>query len=191
MKEIRIAGKVLRLLQGDITRQETDAIVNAANSRLAGGGGVDGAIHREGGPDIMKECDAIRAEKGGCPTGEAVITTAGRLPSKWVIHTVGPIWRGGSAAEQEKLAGCYSSCMKLAESYALRSVSFPSISTGAYGYPVERAAMVALETAAAELRNRDIDEVRFVLFSAGDLDVYAAALDRVVEGGSGSEGEDG
>ena len=134
----------IKLLQGDITKEKIDAITNAANERLAGGGGVDGAIHRAGGPKIMAECDEIRARQGGCPTGQAVITTGGDLPARHVIHTVGPVWRGGNAGEPELLASCYSESLALALRHALGTVAFPSISTGVYGYPTPEAAVVAL-----------------------------------------------
>lgn len=172
--EKEIGGAVLQLVQGDITEQEVDAIVNAANSGLRGGGGVDGAIHRAGGPEIMQQCREI----GGCETGSAVITTAGELPAGKVIHAVGPVWRGGSSGEEEKLAGAYRSSLKLAVENGLRTVAFPSISTGAYGYPIEQAARVALGTAAAFLREHSgaLDRVRFVLFSRSDYETYEEAL---------------
>jgi O-acetyl-ADP-ribose deacetylase (regulator of RNase III) len=170
----------LELVQGDITRQRTDAIVNAANTGLSGGGGVDGAIHRAGGPAIMEECRRI----GGCPTGSAVITTGGDLPAGHVIHAVGPRWEGGSHGEQKLLAGAYESSLRVAVENGLRTVAFPSISTGAYGYPVEAAARVALRAVADFLRTNPgrLDLVRFVLFSAGDLDVYRKALAEVLPG---------
>ena len=136
----------LSLVQGDITRQSTDAIVNAANSSLMGGGGVDGAIHRAGGPAILEECKDIVSRQGQLPTGEAVITSGGNLPARHVIHTVGPIWRGGARREPELLASAYHESLKLAAKNGLSSVSFPSISTGVYGYPVEEAAEIALRT---------------------------------------------
>jgi len=167
----------LTLVQGDITRQVVDAIANAANASLVGGGGVDGGIHRAGGPAIMAECDRIRAERGGCPTGTAVVTTAGRLAAKAVIHTAGPRWRGGGHGEATLLAGCYRSCLDLAAQHGFRTVAFPSISTGVYGYPIERAADVALREVGARLEAMPatFDEVRFVLFSAEDLAVYRSA----------------
>lgn len=181
MKELRIGNKLLTLLCGDITLETVDAIVNAANSRLAGGGGVDGAIHRAGGPEIKRECDVIRARQGGCPTGEAVITTAGALPARHVIHTVGPVWSGGGRGEADLLQRCYRSSMKLAEINGLRTIAFPSISTGAYRFPIGEAASVALETIVDELQARDIDEVRFVLFTESDLEIYTAALDEIAK----------
>ena len=168
----------LTLVQGDITRQVVDVIANAANASLVGGGGVDGAIHRAGGPAIMAECDRIRAESGGCPTGTAVLTTAGRLSAKAVIHTAGPRWRGGESGEASLLAACYRSCLELAATRGFRTIAFPSISTGVYGYPIERAAEVALREVGSRLLQpppTTFDEVRFVLFSAADLAVYRAA----------------
>lgn len=167
----------LVLLRGDITEQRVDAIVNAANRALAGGGGVDGAIHRAGGPSIMAACDRIRAEQGGCPTGSAVVTTAGRLPAKAVIHTVGPIWRGGGSGEAELLASCYRQSLHLARAGGFRSVAFPSISTGAYGYPLDQAAAIAVATINAVIacEGDAFDEVRMVLFRQSDLEVYQTA----------------
>jgi len=167
-------GCRIELVQDDITQQATDAIVNAANSGLRGGGGVDGAIHRAGGPAIMDECRRI----GGCPTGSAVVTTAGRLPARHVIHAVGPRWHGGARGEPELLAGAYRAALRVATDNGLRTVAFPSISTGAYGYPIREAARVALRAVgefAAENAGK-LDLVRFVLFSAHDHDVYAEAL---------------
>ncbi|MBN1165009.1 MAG: O-acetyl-ADP-ribose deacetylase [Candidatus Krumholzibacteriota bacterium] len=179
MRELIIDQKSLRLKQGDITREEVDAIVNAANPRLAGGGGVDGAIHRAGGPRIMAECDAIRSRQGGCPTGQAVITTAGNLRAKFVIHTAGPVWRGGQNEECRLLSESYSNSMKLAEGNGCRSVAFPSISTGVYNFPIKQAALIALGTLARELTRRSIREVRFILFSPADLRVYEEALSEI------------
>jgi len=171
--ETRIGNSVLRLVKGDITRQEADAIVNAANSGLRGGGGVDGAIHRAGGPAIMEECRRI----GGCPTGDAVATTAGNLRARYVIHAVGPVWRGGAHGEAELLASAYRRSLEVAESEGARSVAFPSLSTGAYGYPVGSAAEVALRTVAEYLRGKTaIEEVTFVLFSDQDYETYSEAL---------------
>ena len=167
----------LILVLGDITRQHVDAIVNAANAGLVGGGGVDGAIHHAGGPAIMEECDRIREDKGGCPTGHAVATTAGKLPARAVIHSVGPRWRGGRHGEPRLLASAYRSSLELATSLGCRTIAFPSICTGAYGYPLAKAAEVALETIYEVLEQRpaDFDEVRIVLFSKSDLDVYEKA----------------
>src|SRR5215831_16771059 len=137
-------GKILRLITGDITRVPADAIVNAANSGLAGGGGVDGAIHRAGGPSVMRELDGIRDKIGRCPTGSAVVTSAGNLPAKYVFHAVGPVFRDGKHHEPELLASCYKTCLELAEKHGAGKVSFPSISTGIYGYPMEEAAAIAV-----------------------------------------------
>jgi O-acetyl-ADP-ribose deacetylase (regulator of RNase III) len=167
----------LELVRGDITREAVDAIVNAANSSLMGGGGVDGAIHRGGGPAILEECKAIRARQGSLPAGEAVITTAGRLPSRHVIHTVGPVYRDGRHGESETLAGCYRTSLALAASHGLARVAFPSISTGVYGYPVAAAAAVALGAVRDVLAaGSTVELVRFVLFSDADLAAYEAAL---------------
>jgi len=170
-------GDIIDLVQGDITKQKVDVIVNAANQALVGGGGVDGAIHRAGGPAIMAECDRIRAERGGCPTGSAVITTAGRLAAKAVIHTAGPRWAGGSKAEAVLLASCYRSCLELAIQHGHRRIAFPSISTGIYGYPIDEAAGVALSTVrtVVDANPSELDLVRFVLFSPSDLEVYRRA----------------
>ncbi|MBN2473186.1 MAG: O-acetyl-ADP-ribose deacetylase [Pirellulales bacterium] len=173
-----INGGTLQLHQGDVTLQEVDAIVNAANSRLAGGGGVDGAIHRRGGPTIMAETDAKYPE--GCRTGSAVISTAGNLAAKFVIHAVGPVWRGGSRGEADQLAGAYRRCFELAVENGCRGVALPALSTGAYGYPVDRAARVALSTAIEFLREHGKPElVRFVLFDAGAYGAFAAALEEL------------
>jgi O-acetyl-ADP-ribose deacetylase (regulator of RNase III) len=170
---IIVGGSTVRLLQGDITKQDTDAIVNAANSSLLGGGGVDGAIHRAGGPGILEECKAIVARSGRCDTGNAVITTAGDMPARRVIHTVGPVWRGGERGEPGLLANAYKNSMRLAAENGLKSISFPSISTGVYGYPIELASRIALEVVFNFLvDNPEIGEVRFVLFSSGDLETY-------------------
>jgi O-acetyl-ADP-ribose deacetylase (regulator of RNase III) len=168
------------LTRGDITRETTDAIVNAANSSLLGGGGVDGAIHRAGGPAILEDCRRIRAERGELPAGEAVVTTAGRLPCRRVIHTVGPIWRGGAHGEPATLARCYRNSLALAAGEGLESIAFPSISTGAYGYPVALAAEVALGAVAEVLTSGGFAGlVRFVLFSPADLETYEKALARI------------
>jgi O-acetyl-ADP-ribose deacetylase len=180
-------GKKLRLLTGDITKLRVDAIVNAANSDLRGGGGVDGAIHRAGGSVIMRELDGIRASESGCPTGSAVMTGAGALPAQYVFHAVGPIYRDGLHGEPEQLASCYRKCLELAEQHGVRSISFPAISTGAYGYPLEEAAAVALETIASRLRHPDcpIQDVLLVLFDQGTYAVYAdIAQGRATSSGS-------
>jgi len=184
-----IDGGVLSLTQGDITTQHVDAIVNAANSALIGGGGVDGAIRRAGGPTIEDACAKIRAERGGCPTGSAVITTAGRLSARYVIHAVGPIWTGGQSGETDLLASAYRSSLGLAAAHDVRTVAFPSISTGVYGYPVALAARVALRAVVDEMRRISFDEVRFVLFSGADLQAYARALREVFPEGAQEERE--
>ena len=174
--EISIGSCKLDLAQGDITQQSTDAIVNAANSHLAGGGGVDGAIHRGGGPSIMAETREKYPQ--GCPTGEAVITGAGALPARYVIHTVGPIWSGGGQGEPELLASAYRRSLEVAVDNGCQSVAFPSLSTGAYGYPLEQAARTALRTVAAFLRERQQPaRVRFVLFDQNALDAFERALE--------------
>lgn len=180
MDELSIGTARLRLVRGDITEQHIDAIVNAANTTLLGGGGVDGAIHRRGGPAIMEACRTLRrtTHAQGLPTGDAVATTAGRLPARRVIHTVGPVWRGGGRGEPELLARAYRRSLEVAREEDARTVAFPSISTGAYGYPIERAARVALRSVAEALRSSPalFDEVRFVLFSEDDHARYAEAL---------------
>ncbi len=173
-------GVLLRLKVGDLTEERCDAIVNAANSGLWGGGGVDGAIHRAGGPMIAEECARIRAAWGGCPPGQAVITLGGKLPSKYVIHTVGPVWQGGGTGEDEVLASAYRSSLELAAQRRLCTVAFPSISTGAYGFPIERAARVAL-AAILDYLESDAGSAAFcsislVLFSRRDYMVYLSAL---------------
>ncbi len=171
--EIEVKDSKLVFAQGDITKQTTEAIVNAANSSLRGGGGVDGAIHRAGGPKIMEECRRI----GGCPAGEAVITTGGNLKAKYVIHTVGPIWSGGNAGEKQTLTRAYQNSLALAQKKGIRSLSFPSISTGAYGYPLREASKVAINTIAAYLKShRKIEKVVVVLFSDNDFHVYQETL---------------
>lgn len=163
----------LNVVQGDITKLSVDAIVNAANSSLLGGGGVDGAIHRAGGPAILEECRKI----GGCPTGEAVVTTAGRLPAKNVIHTVGPVWNGGNRGEPELLAACYRNSLHRALEQGLKTVAFPNISTGVYGYPKHRAAPVAVETVRAFLAETDaIERVTFVCFDEENFQLYNRLL---------------
>ena len=175
--EKRINQTRIVLVQGDITKEQVDAITNAANEKLAGGGGVDGAIHRAGGPDIMKECDEIRARQGGCPTGQAVITTGGNLPARHVIHTVGPIWRGGNSNEPALLASCYRESLALALRHGLDAIAFPSISTGIYGYPTPKAAATALNTVKEFVEtNQGIEEVRFVLFDDATYQCFKDAL---------------
>ena len=175
--EVVIKSSVLRLIQGDITEQSADAIVNAANSSLMGGGGVDGAIHSAGGPAILDECKNIRAENGRLPPGQAVITTGGRLLARYVIHTVGPIWHGGTNKEAEVLASAYKESLALAVKQSLTSVCFPSISTGAYGYPLEEAAQIALKTVTDFLEQGTIlKQVTFVLFDQRIFLAYCQAL---------------
>jgi O-acetyl-ADP-ribose deacetylase len=174
-------GKKLRLLIGDITRIPVDAMVNAANSALRGGGGVDGAIHRAGGPAIMRDLDAIRARSGGCPTGSAVVTGAGALPAKYVFHTVGPVYQDGRHGEPEQLASCYRTCLALAEQHGVGTISFPAISTGVYGYPVEEAATITLENIAAHLQQPDcaLQTVLLVLFDQASYAVHQRVASRV------------
>jgi O-acetyl-ADP-ribose deacetylase (regulator of RNase III) len=169
-----IADTTVELVQGDITRQDTDAIVNAANTTLLGGGGVDGAIHRAGGPAILEECRRL----GGCATGDAKLTGGGWLPARFVIHTVGPVYRDGRHGEPELLASAYRRSLEVAKEHGIGSVAFPSISTGAYRFPIERAAATALATVAAFAGAHPgaIRQVRFVLFSAADLATYEGAL---------------
>ena len=179
MREQTVNGATLRLIQGDITEVQVDAIVNAANSSLLGGGGVDGAIHRKGGPAILEECRRL----GGCPTGEVRLTTAGRLPARHVIHTVGPVWHGGGQGEAALLASAYRNSLALAKERGLASIAFPSISTGAYGYPIDQAARVALRTTLDELELAgSLRSVTFVLFGRRDLEVYEQALQEVDAG---------
>jgi len=178
-----IGNSRIYLLLGDITEQQTDAIVNAANSTLMGGGGVDGAIHKKGGTEILEECRSLRKTKwpDGLPTGEAVVTTGGRLKAKMVIHTVGPIWKGGNEGEAQLLDSAYRNCLALALKMHIRSISFPSISTGAYGYPIGEASRIALGTVIDFVRNHNgIDEVHFVLHSQNDLMIYEAALKEIL-----------
>jgi len=173
--EISIGACKLDLIQGDITQQSTDAIVNAANSRLAGGGGVDGAIHRGGGPSIMAETRQKYPQ--GCPTGEAVVTGAGQLPARYVIHTVGPIWSGGERGEPDLLANAYRRSLEVSVDHNCQSVAFPSLSTGAYGYPLDLAAHTALRTVTAFLQaHQQPAWVRFVLFDQDTLNTFVRTL---------------
>jgi O-acetyl-ADP-ribose deacetylase (regulator of RNase III) len=177
--EFKVGNAKLELIKGDITEVEADAIVNAANSTLLGGGGVDGAIHSKGGPKILEECKRIRATEwpDGLPTGCAVITSGGNLKAKHVIHTVGPIWRGGFYEEAKFLKQAYRSSLKLAVANGLKTVAFPSISTGAYGYPVEEASCIALGTVKEFLEKEDkLEQVSFVLFSERNYEVYLKAV---------------
>jgi len=173
MRSEQIGTSRLELVEGDITKQDTEAIVNAANTTLLGGGGVDGAIHRAGGPQILEECRRIE----GCPTGEARITTGGRLKAEWVIHTVGPIYRDGKHGEPELLANAHRNSLALASQRGIKAISFPSISTGAYGYPMTDAARIGLETAIAFLKaHPEIVLVRFVLFGQAAYQAYETVL---------------
>ena len=171
----------LFLIKGDITKCQADAIVNAANSSLMGGGGVDGAIHRAGGPAILDDCRKIVARQGSCKTGEAVITTAGKLAARYVIHTVGPVWNNGSQQEAQKLATCYINSLALAEQYSLRSIAFPNISTGIYGYPKKEAAGIAIQTVNKWLTPaRSIQKVYFVCFDEENYQLYHEILEGVI-----------
>jgi O-acetyl-ADP-ribose deacetylase (regulator of RNase III) len=180
MEWISGTGRKIVLQEGDITRVAADAIVNAANSALAGGGGVDGAIHRAGGGEIMRELDVIRRQIGRCATGSAVATAAGRLPAKYVFHAVGPVYRDGRHGEPELLASCYRKCLEMAEERDVRTVSFPAISTGVYGYPLEEAAGIALGEVKAHLDKADtkLQQVVFVLFGKAAYEVYASLMER-------------
>jgi O-acetyl-ADP-ribose deacetylase (regulator of RNase III) len=172
-------GKTLKLSSGDITRVTADAIVNAANSALAGGGGVDGAIHRAGGPSIMAELDKIRARIGRCPTGSAVSTAAGALPARYVFHAVGPVYRDGQQGEPGLLASCYRKCFELAAEHGVRSIAFPAISTGVYGYPLREAAAIAVGEVARQLERAEcpVEVAVFVLFDRAAYEAFAQALD--------------
>jgi O-acetyl-ADP-ribose deacetylase len=172
----------IEAIKGDITKIKVDAIVNAANSSLLGGGGVDGAIHRAGGPEILEECKKIVAKQGGCKTGEAVITSAGHLPAMYVIHTVGPVWNGGKNNESEKLANCYLNSLRLAVGYNCKTIAFPNISTGVYRFPKEAAAKISIESIQKFLSgNNSIEKVMIVCF---DNDNYRYVLNRINEGTS-------
>jgi O-acetyl-ADP-ribose deacetylase (regulator of RNase III) len=177
--EVRVGQSTLELVKGDITQQDTEAIVNAANARLMPGGGVDGAIHRAGGPAIEAECRQL----GGCPTGEARITTGGNLKARYVIHTVGPVYKDGLHREPQLLASCYRESLKLASNKGLKTLAFPSISTGVYGFPMEKAAQVALTTVRDYLTHHpEIQRVRFVLFGQPAYEVYAKVLKELSPG---------
>ena len=182
--ERNFQSTVIEFVQGDITRAEVDGIVNAANSSLLGGGGVDGAIHRAGGSEILEECKKIRARQGGCPVGEAVITTAGRLPAKYVIHTVGPVWNGGQHEEEAKLHSCYIQSLALADQYELESVAFPNISTGIYGFPKTLAAPTAIRAVKEFLSahpQTSIKKVQFVCFDKENEEIYRKLLEQDAE----------
>jgi len=170
----------IEIIRGDITKQKVDAIVNAANSSLMGGGGVDGAIHRAGGPAILEECKKIVSQQGGCQTGDAVITTGGNLPAKFVIHTVGPVWKGGKNNEPEKLSNCYKNSLRLAVENNLETIAFPNISTGIYGYPKKEAAQIAVATVSKYLHARQngssIRKVYFVCFDEENFHLYQSLL---------------
>ncbi|WP_439897485.1 O-acetyl-ADP-ribose deacetylase [Cupriavidus taiwanensis] len=167
----------MQAVHGDITRMEVDAIVNAANSGLLGGGGVDGAIHGAGGPAIMEACRAIRDAQGGCPTGEAVLTTGGRLPAPYVIHAVGPVWQGGGQGEEEQLANAYRNSIRLAAQHHLRTLAFPNISTGIYAFPRERAADIAIAAVREALAGApEIEQVTFVCFDDENYRLYRERL---------------
>ena len=176
--EAEIQGSRLVLELGDIVEQEVEAIVNAANRELQAGGGVCGAIHRAGGPAIAEECQRIRQTQGECPTGQAVITGGGKLKAPYVIHAVGPIWSGGRRGEDQLLASAYRQSLQLARQQKIRTIAFPSLSTGIYGFPIQRAARIALRTVVDFLQQHpgDLQEVRFVLFSPADRQVYQQAL---------------
>lgn len=163
----------IEIIKGDITKAAADAIVNAANTTLLGGGGVDGAIHRAAGPKLLEECKAL----GGCAAGGAKITKGYNLPARYVIHTVGPVWHGGNSGEEELLASCYRNALELAGKHSLKTIAFPSISTGAYRFPIEKAAPIALNTVRSFLEANPgaLEKVIFVLFSDGDLEVYKTA----------------
>ena len=168
----------IAVVEGDITKQRVDAIVNAANTTLLGGGGVDGAIHRAAGPELLAECRKL----GGCATGQAKITRSYKLPAKWVIHTVGPVWHDGNHGEDELLASCYRSCFALVEQHGIKTVAFPSISTGAYGFPMDRAARIAVrETKAFLERDSSVEKVTLVCFGASALEIHQAALREAFE----------
>lgn len=166
----------LSVLKADITGVSVDIIVNAANPSLSGGGGVDGAIHRKGGPGILEECQQIRNRQGPCKTGSAVITTAGNLPAKYVIHTVGPVWNGGNADERQKLADCYQACLELCVKHDCRSIAFPCISTGVYGFPKKQAAQIALATVKGFDHGNAIDQVIFVCFDDESFQIYQSLM---------------
>jgi O-acetyl-ADP-ribose deacetylase len=167
----------IKLLKGDITKIEADAIVNAANSSLLGGGGVDGAIHSAGGPAILEECVDIRKRQGGCPTGEAVITAAGDLPAKYVIHTVGPVWNGGRSGEERQLEDAYRNSLSLAVEHNAKSIAFPNISTGVFHFPRQKAAAIAIDTVSDFLTHNDtIQEVIFVCFDDANYSIYQNLL---------------
>ena len=179
--ELNVKNTRIKTVLADITCEKVDAIVNAANSSLMGGGGVDGAIHRAGGPAILEDCRRIVAKIGRLPPGKAVITGAGKLAAKHVIHTVGPIWHGGRSNEADILASCYRESLRLASAHDLRSIAFPAISTGIYGYPADLAAGVAISTVIdyIEHENTSINEIRFVLYDRDSYNIYTRTLERL------------
>jgi O-acetyl-ADP-ribose deacetylase (regulator of RNase III) len=182
MRSALVAGSRIEIVIGDITTQDVDAIVNAANSSLLGGGGVDGAIHRAGGPQILEECRAIVARQGGCEQGEAVATTGGRLRARFVVHTVGPVWQGGGRGEGAVLAHCWTRSLEVAQARGCRTVAFPAISTGAYGYPMDAAAKESLRALGEFLRGRpgQVELVRVVLVAERDAGVWSAHMGQVL-----------
>lgn len=183
MEHLQTIGQTtLRVVQGDITEQNVDAIVNAANSSLLGGGGVDGAIHRRGGPAILEACRRIVAAQGRCAPGQAVITTAGELPAKFVIHTVGPVWQGGTHSEYVVLERAYANSLAMAQDHGVRTLAFPAISTGAYGFPLDRATRVAINTIAQYVKAHAdaFDDIRFVFFTDAQLKQAAAVFEDVI-----------
>ncbi|MFB2539512.1 MULTISPECIES: O-acetyl-ADP-ribose deacetylase [unclassified Acinetobacter] len=169
----------LSVIQGDITEQYVDIIVNAANSSLLGGGGVDGAIHRKGGRQILEECRKIRAKEGSCATGQAVITTAGNLPAKYVIHTVGSVWNGGNHQEKELLASCYTESLKLAVQYQATSIAFPNISTGIYRFPKDLACEIAIQTVTEFMQNQSVGELKEIIFVCFDNENFKLYQDKI------------
>ena len=185
MEWLNPSGRKIVCLEGDITRVAADAIVNAANSALAGGGGVDGAIHRAGGAEIMRELDGIRRSTGGCATGSAVATAAGKLPARYVFHAVGPVYRDGRHGEPALLAACYRTALALADERCVETISFPAISTGVYGYPLEEAAAIAVREVKAHLERTDtaVRQAIFVLFGKKAYETYAALLKGLSAGG--------
>ena len=175
--EVKERAERISITNGDITQLPVDAIVNAANSSLLGGGGVDGAIHRAGGSQILEECKAIVARQGGCQPGQAVITNGGKLQAKYVIHTVGPIWQGGRNLEAEKLSNCYRNSLELAAKHGIKSIAFPNISTGVYGFPKQDAAGIAVKAVREFLETNDqIEKVQFVCFDQENYDLYSQLL---------------
>ena len=178
---LTVKNTKLALVKGDITLQKVDAIVNAANSSLMGGGGVDGAIHRAGGAAILEECRQIVSQIGRLAAGKAVISTGGNLPAKYVIHTVGPVWRGGGNREEETLASCYTESLKIASDKMLTGIAFPAISTGVYGYPLDQAAKIAINAAIGYLRENStsLKSIYFVVYDGNAYKIYANELDNI------------